>query len=234
MTSASTTAKPARKRATSARKKTTSRARKSATSAAAKRKGGSRGRGKAAAPSETMLVVPTQERLAIDKALILEQPPLDSIEAVYEKHELGERYGVGVEAFGTYAKSVLEVHAMGYADRLTCDLLSECGSAGRENRMDLMTSRVAERIARLLVEDGELSVSDLARVAASAASLRRAVTQAERSRRDFSRAEAKAKAEECQGGEKGNIRRAVRELYGLDMPAVSPADAGDSTEVKEG
>ncbi len=158
-----------------------------------------------------MTAVPLNHRLEIDKALVREQPPLATAEAVYEHFELSRQHGIDRESFDRYARSVREVHSIGYADRLACELLSSAGVAGREAQMDLMTSRLAQRIARLLADDEDIGVSDLARLATSAASLRRAVTQA--AKEGAKRATDDAPAE----ASSSKIRRAVRELYGVKL-----------------
>ncbi len=160
-----------------------------------------------------------KDRLAIDKALICEKPPLATTDAVYEHYDLSGRYGVDREAFEVYAQAVREVHSIGYADRLAYELLSERGADGREAPMDLMTSRLARRIARLLAEDDEIGVLELARLASAAAGLRRAVTMAEKHRAD------RANDDEPTGTLSSKLRRAIRELYGLDLSADSDQEA---------
>ncbi len=164
-----------------------------------------------------MAAVPIAERLEVDQALIQERPPLTASEAVYAHFELSQRYGIDREAFEHYAQCVREVYAIGYADRLAHKLLSADGPAGREAPMDLMTHRLARRIARVLADDDEISVSELARLATSAASLRRAVTQAEKQRVD-------RKDEGGLDAASSRLHRAVREVYGLD-PSAGRASA---------
>ena len=178
-------------------------------------------------PAEMMTAVPMNERLEIDKALVREQPPLATAEAVFEHFELSRRHGIDRESFNRYARCVREVHSIGYADRLACELLSSEGVSGREAQMDLMTSRLAQRIARLLADDEDLGVSDLARLASSAASLRRAVTQA--TKEGAKRAADDAPAE----ASSSKIRRAVRELYGVklaDDAAHGETDGASETD----
>lgn len=168
-------------------------------------------------PSETvkdrtssMSAVPIRLRLEIDKALVREEPPLDTTLAVYEHFELAAKHHVTYEDFRRHATSVREVHRLGYADRLACELLRDASSTDREAQMDLMTTRVAGRIARMLAEEEAMSVSDLARLASSAATLRRAVAQAERDRADR---EGAARSQQPPSTE--SIRQAVREVYGV-------------------
>lgn len=163
------------------------------------------------------------ERLVIDKALVLSRPPLADARAVYEHFDLARRYGIGWESFEEYARRTRKVHAIGYADRLMSEVLSELSDSKREGPLDLMTFRLARRIVRLLARE-EVNASELAKLSASAASLRRAAVQAEtdRLRRELLRAKlAEAMREEDDGRPdrrwSERIRQAIQEVYGVQM-----------------
>ncbi len=161
-------------------------------------------------PIGTLVNLPWGLRLEVDKALIREVEPLASILAVYQHFELKVKCGVEFEDFHRHAVALREAHKTAYADRLACALLSDRSDAEREAEVDLLTSRLIGRIARILAEAEEIGVSDLARLASSAASLQRAMTQAERSRLDRLKAEGPSGSPSTR-----DLHRAVRDLYGV-------------------
>ncbi len=201
------------KRSTSAAARTKKPSRRSAatrkTTSATKPMSGSR---QARAHADTIAALPLRVRIEIDKALILEEAPLDTVEAVHAHFALGRRHSIDLETFRHYAEGVKHVHAIGYADLLARALLAQEGAPAREAQMDLMTHRLACRIAKLLAEEEGISVSELARLASSAASLRRAVLEADERRL---KREGQADTEEPFGE---SLDRAIRRVYGIELP----------------
>jgi len=179
-------------------------------------------RAKIVKSAETMAAVPIGERIEIDRTLIREEPPLSTADAVHEHFDLAGRYGVDLETFGAYAQSVRKVHAMGYADRLACALLSDRGPADREAPTDLVTHRLSQRVARLLAEAEDIGVADLARLVSAVASLRRAVSQAEKLRAD------RDESRPTNVVLDDKLREAVRALYGLPLPERDRRDTSQN------
>ncbi len=170
--------------------------------------------------------LPVDERLAVDEALALEQAPLRSAKSVYEHFRLSARYGVAWEAFEEHARRVRRNHTLSHFERLANTLPVKASKADREGPFDRMAIRLASKICTVLNEKEEVGITELARLSSSAASLRRAASSAEtdRLRRELLAVKLTERVDEAKAkGEIGphlsaRLRRAIREIYGLEMP----------------
>ena len=147
--------------------------------------------------------VPQAVRLQVDQAIVDRPEGYKTLAEIHQAFHLKQDYGVGIVALRNYARRVENIKRKESIGRITAELSPKPETADPATLLKRGHLLLVQRIIQTL-EDGELSTSELARMAQAYTSQRKLSLETEKD------AHASSQAPD-------RIAELVREIYGVHM-----------------